>query len=1242
MPRREVPLDESGGVLVEFAAGLRRLREKAGGLGYRELARRAHFSPSTLSSAAGGKRLPSLEVTLAYVRACGGDAEDWERRWRATAEELDPRALPAAVEGQAPYVGLVAYGSADAEWFCGRERVVAALTDRVRRQRFVAVVGASGAGKSSVLRAGLLPAVSSTGTLTMVVTPGTRPLEECAVRLGAELGIPAGQLAAEFREHPRDLGLAIRQLLATRQDRGEFLLVVDQFEEIFTLCRDERERESFVAALLAAAGGPESRTRVVVGLRADFYAHCVRHPRLVEALQDAQVLVGPMSTDELTEAVVQPAVRAGLMVDKALVATVVHDAAERPGALPFVSHALWETWRRRRGNGLFLAEYRAAGGVNGAIAQTADRVYHDLDERQQRTARGIFLRLTALGEGTEDTRRRVARDELLDSPARETVAEVLSRLAAARLVTLDLDTVEIAHEALIRSWPTLQSWLNEDREAVLAHRRLTEAAAEWERHGRDEGLLYRGARLAGWQDRSLERLNDAERAFLTAGRRAEERELRLRRRRVRLTIGGLGTATAVVAVLALLALVMAARAEKERAVAVGRQLAADARAQLQLDPELGLLLAREAYATAPNDETEAVLRQAATDSHIRATLRGHGDQVTGVTFSPDGRNLVTSGLDGALRVWDWHAERGVRTTSRVLYGNSALAWSPVFSADSSRVAAMGADGVVSVWDWARDLDGRTEPVQLKHGESQLYWRVRIALGPDGRRVASGSEDGAVRLWDLATGSTQPMLLRGHSGWVYGVAFSPDGRSLASGGEDGTVRVWDLAGGGEPVVLRGHHTSVESVAWSPDGTRLVTAGTDGTIRVWDPKGVADAVVLGSHDAAAYGVAYSADGHSIASTGIGGVVRVWNAQHLASPAVLRGHRGLVWSAAFSPDGRSVASVGDDGTAKVWDVDEVEDTTVLRGHEGAVLTVAPSPDGRRVASSGDDGTIRVWDLTGREDPVVLSTRGRRLLQVTFSPDGRRLAAVDDHGTVIVWRTRDLTEPVLLRATDGPVHQVAFSPDGERLAAVTPGGNLWVWSTNGAGPFDRYPAGSASDTLPYVAWSPDGQHIAASVDDHVLLWDFRVSIEPIMLPGDPSRIRTLAFSPDGTRLAGGDDDGTVHLWTVGGTAAPVALRGHEGVVWSAAFSTDGRFLATTGIDTTIRLWKTGDTSDPLTLNGFRAPVHTVAPLGADRYVTAHDDGTVRVWRCRTCGPVTEVLDRASRHVTRTLTAQERSAYLS
>jgi WD40 repeat protein/energy-coupling factor transporter ATP-binding protein EcfA2 len=992
MGHPEGPVNPADGPVARFAVELRELRRRAGGPGYRELASLAHFSATTLAQAARGRALPTLEVTLAYVQACGGDVGEWEKRWHAVAAQIAPPPRQDSDSGGvlddvAPYVGLAAYGPQDAEWFRGRDRLVTTLVDRVERQRFVAVVGASGSGKSSLLRAGLLPAVAADGQRwsTLLITPGAHPLQECAVRLGAQLGLPAGRLADEFAADPPNLGLAVRQLMATRAEGSELLLIVDQFEEVFTLCHNPEERDRFIAALLDAARHPDTRARVVVGLRADFYAHCARHVGLVEAMQDAQVLVGPMTTDELVQAVTEPAVHAGLMVEKTLVTTVVHEATERPGALPFLSHALWETWRRRHGNSLVLSGYRAAGGMSGAIAQSADRVYGDLDEQQRQVAQGILLRLTALGEGTEDTRRRVPRTELGDDPV---TTEVVNRLAAARLITLAEDTVEIAHEALIRSWPMLRTWLAEDREAVLAHRQLSDAAAEWERHDRDDSLLYRTTRLAGWQDRPLDRLNENERLFLTAARHAAERERRVRRRRARLTIGGLSAATAVVTVLALVAAMMSTRANDERALAVSRQLMTNARVQLEVDPELALLLAREAYTRAPDDDTETLLRQAITDSHVRATIPARSDSrgpvaITGVAFTPDGQHLLSTDANGVLQVRDWAGGHLTRKAARELRIPANTPTDLVVSPDSGIAVATHA-GVMTARNWQDDDRATILP-------GHDYEPCGLASSTDGRRMVSGDTDGTIRTWTTADNSPVQEL-RGLTGAVCRLALSANGHTLVSGGTDGTVRIWNLPDSGDPIVLAGDGNQIQAVAISPDSRHVAIASVDGTVRVWDPAGTAAPVFIGTHDGSANSVTYSADGHSIASTGSDGTVRIWNADyprnqvfsaHHDATVVLRGHDAD--SAVFSPDGKSVVSAGWDGTIKVWNVAEVKNPVVLRGHQGPVWAAAPSPDGRQVASYGQDNTIRLWDTHG-QPPVRTAARQLHTDAVTAGIQPRR----------------------------------------------------------------------------------------------------------------------------------------------------------------------------------------------------------------------------------------------------------------
>ena len=1233
--------------MVQFARDMRLLREKAGTPTYRELSARAHYSVAALSEAASGRKLPSLPVMVAYVAACGGDTAEWEKRWRMTAAQLAATKADAPGEGdgdRAPYVGLAAFQPEDAGRFFGRDKLVSDLLARLRQRRFLGVFGSSGCGKSSLLRAGLVARLSAEreqdSAPIVVFTPGQHPVEECAVQLARFLGESPATLRDEFFTDPRNLHLRIRQAAADRAAESSVVLVVDQFEELFTLCGDEQERARFVDALMIAVTDPGSRTSVVLGVRADFLDHCGQYPQLVTALRDAQVLVGPMMTDELRRVITGPAEQAGYRVETALVARLVADAARQPGMLPLISHALLQTWRHRQGTVMTVAGYDAVGGIEHALARTAEELYQALDADQQDIAQQIFLRLTARGEGTEDTKRRIPRDELdHDNPNTVLVLDTLTR---ARLVTLGQNSVEIAHEALIQHWPRLHDWLADDREGHRLHRRLTEAASDWEHHERDEGLLYRGTRLAAWQDRPTEPLNDTERAFLAASRHAVEREHHLRRRRVRLTISGLSAATVIVAVLAILALSMAVNANNERSLAVARQLAADARTQLQFDPELGLLLAREAYETLPNDDTEAALRQAAADSHLRVTLRepvgplGRPDPMLGVAFSPDGSHLATSG-HSELKLWDWDTGKVTRTASRTLKGYAgASVFRAAISPDTRHVAEADASGAVYVWDWS----GRGEKVTLVGHRDVVS---SIAFSSDGQYVAGGGQDGTIRIWN-ASGNHEPTVLSGHDGPVLGVSFSPDGNRLASIGADDTLRVWDLLGGTSPVVLRGDvndEHELKAVAFSPNGNEVATARSDGAVHVWYPTSQPAPVSLGSHAGSAESVAYSADGQWIASTGVDGTVRIWNANHVAAPVVLRGHRGIVRAAAFSPDGKLVASVGADSTVRVWDVNEVQDLTVLGSHQGPAWTIASSPDGRRVASGGQDGAIRLWDVSGKRAPTVLPGLGSPILQVTFTPDGDHLAAVDERGFLRVWNTGDLGRPTQLSLPSGSMGRVAFSPDGERIA-VSVDGSVRIWTTAGAA-VDELPylplAGTSAPSLP-IAWSPNGRHIAAAtMDGVVLFWDVH-NRTATMLPGQPGQIRSLAFSPDGTRLASAGDDGLVHLWNTASTASPTVLSGHQGGAWNATFSPDGRHLITSGNDATVRVWTATGTGAPLVLDGFRAAVQTVALLTDDRYVTAHDDGTIRTWRCHACGSIGEVLAYANQHVTRELTPQERQTY--
>nr|WP_042179802.1 helix-turn-helix domain-containing protein [Kibdelosporangium sp. MJ126-NF4]CEL14036.1 High-affnity carbon uptake protein Hat/HatR [Kibdelosporangium sp. MJ126-NF4]CTQ88402.1 High-affnity carbon uptake protein Hat/HatR [Kibdelosporangium sp. MJ126-NF4] len=1158
MPRAERPLATGDSALLRFAADLRQLRQDAGNPTYRELARRAHFSVTTLSSAANGRQLPSLTVALAYVRACGGDEADWEQRWHKVAAEqaTEPRSdaeVPGEpeVDGSSPYVGLAAFQPEDAEKFHGRERLVGELSARVSRQRFVAVFGASGAGKSSLLRAGLT--ATWTGPVVLF-TPGPHPVEECAVHLARLTGTVPGQAHADLMADDRNLHRAVR--MAADED---VLVVVDQFEEAFTLCRDQAERDRFIALLVTAASSPNSNARVVLGVRADFYGHCTRYPDLVAAMADAQVAVGPMTTDELRRAIVQPAVQAGCTVEGALLSELVAQASDNAGVLPLLSHALLETWRRRKGNALTLAGFRAAGGIDGALARTAETVYSDLGEARQRLVRELFLRLTALGEGTEDTKRRITRSEV-DTET----GDVLDVLADARLITVADNTVDIAHEALIRAWPRLRQWLAADRDGLRTHRHLTEAAQEWSTLDNDPGALYRGARLVvvrEWANRDSVALNGVERAFLDASVDQAERESardRRRARQLRYLAVGLAVLLLVVTVISVVAVRQRQDAEQAQRIAVSRQLATQALTIAETDPGRAKLLSLEAYRTAPTVEARGALMSMSAHRDYRTEIQAHTGAVSQVAFLPDG-TITSAGRDRAVALWD--------------------------PARRSRIAT---------------LTGHDT------------WIKAMAVTPDGRIAATGGDDKRVVLWDIATRRLIASLDQ-HTGVIRELAFSPDGRLLASAGNDRTVRLWDVDQRSLLATFADHTAGVTTLAFSPDSRTLVTGGDDQAIMLWDVASRTRIAVLAENVGAVKALDFSPDGTLIASAGMGSAVRLWDVASRTQVAAFTGHtEEAVIAAKFSPDGRTLASAGNDLVVRLWDVPNRAPRAVLTGHQSSVYTLAFSPDGRTLASAGEEGKIILWDP---QSPPLIGKPGQLVHALAFAPDGRSLAT-GGPGHTTLWDVGTRAPRRIQSVGDGHVNAVAF---GQIIATATeaprqppgqPGNDLRLWDPVTAAEPVTLPGHSGA--VMDVALSPDGRTAAtASTDKTVILWD--VPNRARLATLDIGAVTTgVAFSPDGSLLAVADHDNQlVTVWDIATRTRKSELRGHSGWARSVVFSPDGRTLASASADQTVILWDVATGSQLARVTGHKdAYFHGIdfSPDGRTIAYTSADD-TVVLW---------------------------------
>jgi WD40 repeat protein len=1191
-------VDPSAGPIEQLAWELRQLRDRAGRPSYRELAQRAHFSRSTLAEVATGTRLPTLEATLAYAVACGGDRAEWEHRWSQTAAEIERS------QRRCPYPGLLPLGADDTDLFFGREDLLEALVKAVRQSPLTVVRGATGSGKSSLLRAGLAARLAADGTPVTLFTPGTHPLS----RLPDATGV----------------------------------VIVDQFEETFTLCLDERERAGFLDALSALVGREDSPA-LVLGIRADFYERCAAHPGLAAALLDSvHVPVGPMSEQELRAIVTEPATRVGLTVDPDLVATVLAEAAEQAGALPMVAHVLRETWSRQQGETLRLAEYRAAGGVSGAIARTAEHLYEDLDTDQRLLLRAVLLRLV-ITLGTADTRRGLDRDELTGiGPAGE-VDAVLDRLAAARLIVVDHDLVDIAHEALITGWPRLRDWLSDDREALLRHQRLTSDAAEWNSNGRDGDYLYRGTRLAFWDAAGFVPLNDVERAFLVACRLGAAEQARVRRR-TRLAFGGLPIVAVAVSVLAALVLVQTRdTGEHDRASSV--RLAAEARRQLQQDPELALLLAIEAYEAEPTPEADLVLRQATVDSRLRDTTAVGLRRAEGMAATPDGRKIAIWGSAASgegLQIWSLDGAVPRRADHVLQADRTQGIKSAGFSEDGRRLVTGNAGGEVMLWD----LAAGGPPKVLGTVDGVVH---SVSVSRDGR-VASAHDDG-VRIWETA-GGTIKLPVPGRA--VRSVAFSPTGRLLATGGNGSPVRLWDMTEDKPRLQREAERGEPTQVAFSPRGPWVATVEDDGP-RVWDALETLDGEWVPKVEPAGdavNGLVFNSAGDRMATYGADGVIRVWTTNSDADPLVLRRPMGNPRGAAFAPDGKSLLSVDEDGALRQWDVTAGDPAP----SEGRLL--AMSADTSTLAVSAGVDSLKVWKTAGGTTPAEVRKPQDPRHVVALSQDGRRLAGVGGAGTLSLWDLSTggapATTPAIFR---GPPAGLVFNADGTRLAAGAYSTEPQVWqisSTGGLTPLTGWqspPTGRADGD---VALSPDGKLLADARDDHtIVVWDLTGKSEPKTLRGHVDDITGLAFSPDGRRLAAAAEDGAIRMWDTNGQGEPVTvLRGDKSTVRKMRFSPDGTWLATNEPAGHLRLWRSTGGGEPLDLTGWGA-TGSLAAFSPDgkRIIrglspqvflgTGLGRRLVRVRACEVCGPAEQVLSLAKSRRTRELTTEERRNHL-
>jgi WD40 repeat protein/DNA-binding SARP family transcriptional activator len=1046
--------------------------------------------------------------------------------------ELEP---PAKRDGRAPpanpYKGLSPFLEADAGAFFGREALTERLDARLRAGRFLVVVGPSGGGKSSVVRAGLVPLLRGRGLQVVTIAPGAYPLEELEAALLRVAVNPPASLLVQLEADERGLLRAVKRVLP--DDDSELLLVVDQLEELFMLVGEDERRSHFLSLLRCAVDDPRSRVRIVATLRADFYDRPLRDRDFAPLLRDSVEVVLPLLPDELERAVASPARRAGVELEDGLLAEIVADVLDEPGALPLLQYALTLLFERREGNVLTRSAYRELGGVSGALAQRADALYDALSAAEQAAARRLFLHLVAVDDGRA-LRRRASRSELDGA--------LVDAFAAARLLSLDRDprtqdpVVEVAHESLFEEWQRLREWIALARDDLELGQRLSVAAAEWDDAGREPSFLLRGVQLERVEaaaGRSTLAATSLEHAYLAAGLRERDAEQAAARRsltRLRALVLGLLAAVLVAAGLLAFAFTESAQSHRATEAANARRLAAASVANLAVDPELSLLLGLRAVETSPgrrpgSDALEALHDALAASRLVRMLPRtGSG----AVAFSPDGARLATAGAGAAV----WDAATGARLLR---------------------------------------LAPRRTPI------------AGLAYSPDGSLIALGGEHGVTTIRDARSGKRVEMLSGPGGAGPDTVAFSPNGEHLAVADQSGRVFLWQLRPRRLVRTISTPSQSFCGVTWNHDGSLLAAANCGGSnqpeaVHVWN-RAQERQVFASSPEPAAAQVAAFVAGDELATPAPAGGTEIWNLRTRRAVQTLGERTGTVLALAADARGRRLATGAGDGLARVWSVATGVQLLALAGTNGSVTQVAFSPDGRRLATMGDDGATRIWDITpgGSRDLVTIEADPGGVANVAYAPDGRRLETTGDlDGMIKEWdaqtgalrreyrvsppRPRSQSVPMILRWFDNG----AESADNRFTTQVDQDGTVTL-----TGPRNYVRLASAHGDVGKTSFSNDSKRVAIGYADGTVQIRAVPSLHELLtIDAHHGSVDALAFSPDDTLLATGGADAALRIWSSVTGRELLSLGGPTDTVTSVAFDPSGTRLAAASADGTVRTY--------------------------------------------------------------------------
>ncbi len=1142
-----------------------------------------------------------------------------------------------------PYKGLNRFNAADRDRFYGRDKLIRRILEAINASGLTLVTGASGSGKSSVIRAGVIPelkqSLSSQAIKDFIFTPSQDPFESLYRCLLSE------EKDYQFSESDAQVVLtkkadAITQVIDRLKEKDErWLWFIDQFEELFTNCGDESIRQNFIDGIVKIVKSGNGSVRIILGMRADFLEQFSFYPALGTILDKDNIhLVTEMHPDELRQAIEQPAAKHGVVFETGLVEQIIQDVQGQRGYLPLLQYSLnllWETeCKTQAADGraeienrvLNISTYNLLEGVRGALQTRVDKLYRNLSSDQRSLTKQIFLKLVNIVDtdgGSRPVSRRANQSEFEGKDFEKTLLAtfvkenlLVSSTEYQNEQGLDFQgtsgkkqyaTVEIAHEVLLSSWDELKRWLEEEKETIILKNYLADETNRWQRirqesnEAKAKTELLKGARLEQLytlrEAKAFEKLGGLsylENEFIDVSFAwSKQQEAQVKRRR-QITVGALTFFLAIVSGLAVIAQKNADEANRANVnqgfISASYKMTSLLYDNLQLEALVEAVETGDRLQRSPNNSlasSDVKMRVALATGEViynikeKNRLIDHSRDVSAIAYSTDGKYIASGSYDTTVKLWDISGKK-----LHTFTGHKDVVTSIAFSKDSKFLASSSIDRTVKIWN----IESKeVKTLDFAEGINS------VVFSTDGKQLAIASGNTATII--SADSGAKVQTLTGHSGDVVKVVFSLDGKLLATASADQTVKIW--SNGKELQTLRGHSSAIASVIFSPDGKQLASASADNTVKLWNIDGK-ELQTLRGHRNKVTDVAFSPDGKSLATASDDRTIKIWT---IAGQEIqnLQGHSDIVRSIAFANDGKNLASASADKTIKIWNLDAPQ-RLVLEGHSRGIRSIAFSPDSQKIVSASADKTIKIWS-NGKE-LKTLSGHAQVVTSIAFSPDGKKIASGSSDDMIKIWDSEG-KELQTLTGHSSVVYSVAFSTDGKYLASSSLDKTVKLW--NAAGQELQTISEGIGEVLS-IAFSPDSKQLAlASRDKTVKLWN--IETKKLQTLGQHTdQVTSIAFSPDGKYIASASSDRTIKIWSSDGKELQT-LKGHSDAIATVAFAPNSQQLATASADRIIKVWNI-DGNELFTLKGHNDAIASVAFSPDGNYLaSASNDKTIILW---------------------------------